>query len=455
MSHARRPRGDQILSSADGSSDQRSLLELLKEDPRRVGTAVALGFSTGLPFLLVYSTQSAWLYEAKVPIETIGLLSEMTLAYKFKWIWAPFLDEYDAPIISKLLGRRRGWIVVSQIAVILGLIGVGFGDPANWLTWTVLFSFALGIAGATQDITVDGWRITVVPKEKLAFLTSATEMGYRVGTLTAGAGALYLAHFFGWRTAYLAMAAIILVGLVAALIAPEPPSDLQPHRARPAFLFTITEPIKELWRRLGPLALAILLLIAGFRMPGYVSSAMALPLFKSLHFSEADIATVTKVFGFWIALGGTLLAGVVVRRFGMMKSLLIGTVAGSASHLSLAWLAAHGHDFTDFALAVGVDGFAYAFAQVVLIIYMSSLVSTEFASSQYALLTSLCALPGSLLAGASGYIIKATSFETFFVGTSLMGLPVALLAWWLGREQSRRGVDMLTDASPERTAETD
>jgi MFS transporter, PAT family, beta-lactamase induction signal transducer AmpG len=436
-------------------ADKTSFLQQLREDPRRTGAAVVLGFSTGLPFLLVYSTQSAWLYEAKVPIETIGLLSEMTLAYKFKWIWAPFLDEYDAPIVSKLLGRRRGWIVVSQIAVILALIGVAFGDPSNWLVWTVLFSFALGIAGATQDITVDGWRITVVPKEKLAFITSVSEMGYRVGVLAAGAGALYIANFFGWRAAYLAMAAIMSFGLIAALFAPEPPSDLEPHRARPPFLFTVTEPIKELWRRLGPLALAILALIAGFRMPGYVSSAMAMPLFKSLHFSDADIATVTKVFGFWIALGGTLLAGIVVRRLGMMKSLLIGTIAGSASHLSLAWLAAHGHDFTDFAVAVSIDGFAYAFAQVVLIIYMSSLVSTEFATSQYALLTSLCALPGSLLAGASGYIIKATSFEMFFVGTSLMGLPVALLAWWVWREQQRRGYDMLAEASPERAAETD
>ncbi|QGM96105.1 AmpG family muropeptide MFS transporter [Methylocystis parvus] len=436
-------------------SDKTSFLTHLKDDPRRIGSAIVLGFSTGLPFLLVYSTQSAWLYEANVPIETIGLLSEMTLAYKFKWVWAPFLDEYDAPIFSKLLGRRRGWIVVSQIATVIALIGVAFGDPANWLAWTVLFSFALGVAGATQDITVDGWRITVVPRERLAFLTSVAEMGYRVGTLAAGAGALYVAHFYGWRAAYLCMAGIMLFGLAAALVAPEPPSDLEPHRERPDFLFTVTEPIKELWRRLGPMALAILILIAGFRMPGYVSGAMAMPLFKSLHFSEADIATVTKVFGFWISLGGTLLAGLVVRQFGMMKSLLIGTVAGSASHLSLAWLAAHGHDFTDFALAVGVDGFAYAFAQVVLIIYMSSLVSTEFATSQYALLTSLCALPGSVLAGASGFIIRETGFPAFFIGTSLMGIPVAILAWWVWREEERRGEDTLAETSPERAAETD
>lgn len=435
--------------------DKTSLFEHLTKDPRRLGSAILLGFSTGLPFLLVYSTQSAWLYEAKVPIETIGLLSEMTLAYKFKWVWAPFLDEYDAPILSRFLGRRRGWIALSQIAVMIGLIGVAFGDPGQFLWWTVLFSFALGIAGATQDITFDGWRITVVPKDRLAVMTSVAEIGYRVGTLVAGAGALYLAHFYGWKTAYLCMAAVMLVGLTAAIVAPEPPSDFEPHREKPGFVFTVTEPIKELWRRLGPMAVAILILIAGFRMPGYVSGAMAMPLFKSLNFSEADIATVTKVFGFWIALAATFLAGIVVRKFGMMKSLLIGTVAGSASHLSLAWLAAHGHDFTDFALAVGVDGFAYAFAQVVLIIYMSSLVSTEFATSQYALLTSLCSLPGSLLAGASGFIIKHTGFPMFFVGTSLMGIPVAILAWWVWREQDKRGVDTLAETSPERAAETD
>jgi PAT family beta-lactamase induction signal transducer AmpG len=150
-------------------------------------------------------------------------------------------------------------------------------------------------------------------------------------TLAAGAGKLYTANFYGWRAAYRSMAAIMSLGLLAAILAPEPRSDLETHREQPDFVFTITWPIKELWRRLGPMALAVVLLIAGFRMPGYVSNAMAMPLFKSLHFSEADITTVTKVFGFWIALGGTLLAGVVVRRFGMMKSLLIGTVAGSAS----------------------------------------------------------------------------------------------------------------------------
>jgi MFS transporter, PAT family, beta-lactamase induction signal transducer AmpG len=189
------------------------------------------------------------------------------------------------------------------------------------------------------------------------------------------------------------------------------------------------------------MALMILILIAGFRMPGYISNAMAVPLFKSLHYSDTDIATVTKLFGFWVGLGGTFFASFVMPRFGMMASLLIGTVAGSGSHLALAWLAAHGNrdgtDFWTFAIAVSIDSFAYAFASIVLITYMSSLTTTRLAASQFALLTSICALPGSLVAGVSGYFVQWLGFDRFFIATSLIGAPVAGLCWWVWRKQAR------------------
>lgn len=402
---------------------------------RRIAAMLGLGFSSGIPFLLVYVTQSAWLSEAKVPIGILGLMSELTLAYKFKFLWAPFLDRYDAPVFSRLLGRRRGWIVVSQIGVMATLAGVAFGDPAHWLAWTVVFSLALGVAGATQDVVVDGWRITVAPPERQALMSSWAEVGWRTGTFAAGAGALYLADAYGWRAAYLCMAALMAPGMVAALLAPEPESDRTLVHDRPGFVETVWAPIRELVTRLGPLAVPILLMVAGFRMPGYIAMAMAMPLFKSLHYSNTDIATVTKLFGFGVALGGTFLASYIVPRIGMMASLLVGTVVGSASHLSLAYLAVHGGDggeaFWTFAIAVSVDSFAYAFASIVLITYMSTLAATEHAASQYALLTSLCALPGSLLAGTSGFVIEHTGFAWFFVATSLIGVPTALLCWWV------------------------
>jgi len=408
---------------------------------RRIAAMLGLSFSSGIPFLLVYVTQSAWLSEAKVPISILGLMSELTLAYKFKFLWAPFLDRYDAPFFSKLLGRRRGWIIVSQIGVMLALAGVAFGDPAHWLEWTILFSLALGFAGATQDIVIDGWRITVAPVERQASMSSWSEVGWRIGNLVAGAGALYLADAFGWRAAYLCMAAMMTPGMIAALMAPEPPSDKAQRTAQPDVITTIFEPIRELVSRLGAAGIPVLILVAGFRMPGYISSAMAVPLFKSLHYSNSDIATVTKLFGFWVALGGTFLASYVVKRIGLMESLLAGTIFASASHLSLAYLAVHGDhgggEFWLFATAVSIDDFAYAFASIILITFMSSLCGTNFAASQYALLTSLCALPGSILAAASGFIIERTGFEWFFVMTSLIGAPVALLCWYVWRHQTK------------------
>ena len=377
-----------------------------------------------------------------MPIATIGLLSEMTLAYKFKFIWAPFLDRYDAPVLGRLLGRRRGWIVASQLAVAATLAGVAFGDPANWLAWTIGFSVVLGIAGATQDITIDGWRIAAAP-EKQAVMSSWAEIGWRIGGLAAGAGTLLLADRIGWRGAYLCMAALMLPGMIAALLAPEPPHHLV--QAEHGTLFqTIAAPIKDLMRRLGPMAIPILLLIAGFRMPGYISSAMAIPLFKSLHYTNTDIATVTKLFGFWVGLSATFVGGWLVARLGIMGSLLIGTVAGSASHLALAWLAAYGEgtgaDFWAFAVAVSLDSFAYAFASIVLITYMSTLCTTNYAASQYALMTSLVAFPGSILAGLSGFIIEHLGFRDFFIGTSLIGLPVALLCAYVWHSHVRTQV---------------
>ena len=289
-------------------------------------------------------------------------------------------------------------------------------------------------------MVIDGWRISVAPAERQALMASWSEVGYRVGVLAAGAGALLLADRVGWRAAYLCMALLMTPGMIAAFLAPEPEADKTATHPPLSFVSTIVAPIRELMTRLGPVALPILVLIAGFRMPGYISSAMAVPLFKSLHYSDTDIATVTKLFGFWVGLGGTFLAGYIIPRLGMMASLLVGTVSGSASHLALAYLAAHGDhggtEFWTFAVAVSLDSFAYAFASIVLITYMSSLASVQLAASQYALLTSICALPGSLLAGVSGFAVERLGFEHFFVETSLIGAPVAILCWWVWRQQT-------------------
>ncbi|MGI4801112.1 MAG: MFS transporter, partial [Janthinobacterium lividum] len=333
---------------------------------------------------------------------------------------------------------------------------LAFGDPAQRLWWTVGFSLALGVAGATQDVVIDGWRITAVPPGWQPLMTSWSEVGFRIGNLAAGAGALYLADAIGWLASYLCMALLMMPGMLAAWWAPEPAVDTAPAGPARSLVQIMVEPIRELLTRLGPMAIPVLLLVAGFRMPGYVSSAMAIPLFKHLHYSNSEIATVTKLFGFGITLLGTLTAGVLVPRLGLMVSLLIGTIFASASHLALAYLAAHGgagegvgHPaFWIFALAVSVDGFAYAYASIVLITYMSSLASPDHAASQFALLTSLCAFPGSILAGGSGFLIAQLGFTWFFVGTSLIGLPVALLCWYVLHVNRRDGATAMMLSQP-------
>ena len=344
----------------DETRAKESWWHLLRTD-RRFRAMVVLGFSQGIPYLLVYKTQSAWLKSVGVPLGTLGLLSELTLAYRFKFLWAPFLERYDAPLLGAWLGRRRGWIVLSQVAVMAALAGLAFAEPTTRLWWTVVISVALGFAGATQDVVIDGWRIASVPNDRQPLMTTLAESGYRVGTFVSTAGALILADHIGWNGSYAVMVAAMVPGMIAAFYAPEPAATASPLRADAGIAETILGPFLELFRRLGSMAMPILLMISFFRMPGYIADAMSNPLFIDLHYTNTEIAKVTKFFGFWVALAGVPAAGYFVMRVGIMASLVVGTIVASASHLSLAYLAAHGGPqaggLTTFAIAAAIDGF--------------------------------------------------------------------------------------------------
>ena len=191
-------------------------------DPR-LALMLALGYSSGLPFLLIFSTQSAWLREAGVSRSEIGLMSYVALAFSFKFAWAPFIDRFDPPLLSRWLGRRRGWMLIAQLAVGAGLVGLAFGDPAHALRWTIVCAFVTAFAAATQDVVIDGWRIDAAPGERQGMMSASYQLGYRIALLCAGAGALYIADFGGWKAAYITMAALMAVGVTASLLAPHPP----------------------------------------------------------------------------------------------------------------------------------------------------------------------------------------------------------------------------------------
>jgi PAT family beta-lactamase induction signal transducer AmpG len=395
---------------------------------------LGLGFCSGIPYQLVYYTQSDWWSQAGVAIGTIGLLGELAIGYQLKFLWAPFLDHYRAPLTGRWLRGRRGWILLALLGCMASLAGVASGDPAHALLWTIAFTLSLGVFGATLDAAIDGWRINAAPEGKQALMNSFSEIGYRFGTVTSGAVALSLGQHLGWRASYLIMAALLLIGTLFAWLAPETEQDRKPPGLRPTLLDTVWVPLKDLMSRLGRFAVPVLVLIAAFRLPGYLTSAMSIPLFKHLHYSEDHIALVTKTFGFFVGIAATMFSAWVVRRLGILRSLFVGTAAASASHLALAWLASHGTEFWAFCLAVSIEGFAYVFAQMVLITFMSLIVSKKYATGQFALLTSLCAFLGHQFAASSGFFVARLGFTQFFTGTALIGIPVALLAWWVWRE---------------------
>ncbi|MFI5011933.1 MAG: AmpG family muropeptide MFS transporter [Hyphomicrobiales bacterium] len=400
---------------------------------RRLALMLAFGFSSGLPFLLVFSTQSAWLREAGVSRTEIGLLSYVALAYTFKFLWAPVIDTLDLPVLARLLGRRRAWMLAAQLGVAGGLASLAFADPAHSLTWTIVCAFCVAFTSATQDVVVDGWRIDAAPAERQGLMSATYQLGYRLALLCAGAGALYIADFVSWRSAYLAMAALMAVGVTACLLAPRQARDKAPLTAtaapgrRSALGSSFVEPLADLVRRNGRMLILILALVALYRLPDFVSGVMANPLYIDLGFSKSDIATVSKIYGVWVGMAGAFAGGLAVSRLGLMPALLCGGIAASLSHLTLAWLAASGARLDLLTLAISVENFASGFAGTALIAYMSSLTSPLYAATQYALLSSLYALPGKLVGGLSGLMVDSFGYPTFFVMTSTIGIPVVLL----------------------------
>jgi len=404
-------------------------------DPR-LALMLALGFSSGLPFLLIFSTQSAWLREAGVSRSAIGLMSYCALAFTFKFAWAPFIDRYDAPLLSAWLGRRRGWMLLAQVCVALGLTGMAFGAPERSLIWSIVFAFLTAFAAATQDVTIDGWRIDAAPPERQGMMTAVYNLGYRLAMICAGAGALILADRSGWRAAYLAMAALTLVGMLGCWLSPR--FDHTPRQGL-SLAMAFVEPVGDLISRYGVALVAMLLLISIYRLPDFVSGVMANPLYIDLGFSKTDIGTVSKLYGVWIGIVGAFGGGVAISRLGLMPALLIGGVAASGSHLTLAYLASHGARLDLLTASVSVESFASGFAGTALIAYMSSLVSPKYAATQYALLSSLYALPGKFVGGLSGIMVDAFGYPRFFTSTALIGAPVVVLCLVVWRTSRRQG----------------
>jgi PAT family beta-lactamase induction signal transducer AmpG len=406
---------------------------------RRVAVMLALGFSSGLPLLLVLGTFSARLAFSDIDVKTIGLFSYLALPYSLKFLWSPVVDKFDLPILAPRLGRRRAWMVLSQLCVAAALTLMAFANPANHLALLGLGAFLVAFSAATQDVVIDGWRIDAVGTEMQGVMAATSNLGYRIALITAGAGALVLAYWAGWTAAYLSMAVLMSVGILAALAAPV--IDRAPEATPAEFAAAvpwsparaIVEPVADLYGRLGPRLWAILLMVALYRMPDFVSGVMANPLYRTVGYSLPEIAAVTKLYGIWVGIFGSFVAGWGIARFGLYPTFVVGGALAASVHLSLSWLAFNPAELWRLTIAISIDNFGGGFAGTALIAYMSGLTGAGFAASQYALLSSLYALPGKLVAGSAGFVVAAFGFPTFFALTAAMGIPVVVLALALGR----------------------
>ena len=492
-----------MSSGTEARPDQRTMRSALGVYGERAALVmVALGFSAGLPYFLIFDTLSAWLRASGLSLEVIGFFSLVTLVSSFKFLWAPFIDRGQVPILTRWLGHRRSWMLVCQGMIMLGLWLLAASNPSRSLGTIAVFAVLVGFSSATQDIAIDAWRIEAAETSKQGAMAAAYQWGYRVAIIVAGAVPLLLAQKYGWNFAYALMAALMTIGVLAVLAAPLeqrhairpihtegiPPAPLRdvvewlvrlavvaggalvlgsglagnggvmgsvlgalgaanarsavlaawsssarvwvqvgavvagfaviilaalplPHvRTRPGVYLSsaLVDPLRDFFARYRSSGTLILALICLYRLPDFVLNIMN-PFYLDLGYSLVEIAEVRKIFGIAMTMLGVFLGGVAVARFGLLRAMVIGALAGPVSNLLFIWLALQGHNLFALFAAIGLDNVAGGFAGTCLIAYMSSLPSVGFTATQYALFSSLYSIPGRLVASQSGRIVESAA----------------------------------------------
>lgn len=422
----------------------------------KVLAMLLLGFSSGLPLYLVGNTMGYWMRENGSELSAIGFLSWVGLAYTLKFLWAPIIDKTSVPLLGRL-GHRRGWMLLSQLVVAVGLAGMAIVRPEGGLAVFGALALVAAFASATQDIVIDAWRIEIADDtEELGLLTSGTQIGYRGALLVTDALILILATYIGWAPSYWLMAVLMGVGVFSALfLAREPAASQAPEVAAHAPLWTasglfdaIVGPFVSFFRTHGKWALLMLAAISLYRLPDFVMGPMNNPFYADIGISKAFVGEVRASIGLAASVLGIAAAGISAVRFGFVPTLLAGAILGPGSNAAFTWVAYAGGDHGVFLAAMFIDGFATGFAGTALVAYMSSLTSIGYTATQYALLSSFYALLGKLLKGFSGVAVEQLAagrtlvegYALFFLGTALAGLPALLLCIWLSRRLRARPV---------------
>ncbi|MCO6442202.1 MAG: MFS transporter [Nitrococcus mobilis] len=429
---------------------------------RSVVTMIFLGFSAGLPFMLIFATLTVWLREAGVDHTEIGFFSWLGVTYSVKVLWAPVIDHLPVPGLTRLLGKRRSWMLAGQIGIAAGLLGISCVDPTADLRILAGFGLIVAFCSATQDIAVDAFRIEAEEEIYQGAMAATYQIGYRIANLVSYTGVLYLASIGSWHMAYQVMAGLMLLGMTAALLSREP---AHPPRAviglteRPVdavvthlgglryrlhvlaawFGGAVIGPLVDFFARNGWRALAILAFVGCFRISDIAMASMANPLYIDLGFSKPQIANISGAYGLCMTLLGAMAGGTAVVRYGLMRPLLLAAILASSTNVLFAYLAVQGKSTGLLTLTISADNLSGGFAGAVFIAYLSSLTNTMYTATQYALFSSLMTLPGKLVSGFSGMVVEAHGYAAFFLYTTLLGGPAIVLVAYLLRRSEVAG----------------
>jgi PAT family beta-lactamase induction signal transducer AmpG len=421
----------------------------------KVGLMLALGFSSGLPFMLIGNTLGFWLAEDGVKLALIGFLSWITLTYSVKFLWGTVVDRFRAPLIG-FLGRRRGWMVVTQVGVGVGLIGMAMADPRAHLGWLTAFGLITGVAASAQDTVIDAWRIEIADDaDELGLLTSAYSLGFRAALIATEALILLLAAAIGWPMSYAIYGGLMVVGVAAALLAAEPDKADQvmeakagvarAHPAR-AFYDAVVGPFVAFFGTHGwAMAALMLTMISFYHLCDYMRGPMTNPYYLALHIPKTTIAGVRATIGLGGSIAGIAVGGLASLRLGNVRTLILGAILQPIAIGAFAVLGWHGGDYTLISIAgfnvtafeaiMAFDAFAIGFSGVALVAYMSTLTSLGYTATQYALLTSALTWTGKTLKGFSGEIVEnlqhgrtlLEAYSLFYLYSAALGVPAILL----------------------------
>src|SRR6202161_489428 len=410
----------------------------------RVLIVLLLGFSSGLPLALSGSTLLIWMRESGVDLGTIGLFALVGTPYTLKFLWAPLVDALHVPFFTRAFGRRRGWLLCSQLLLIASILLLALADPARSPAFVAFGALLVAAASSTQDIVVDAFRVESLPESEQAAGMASYVAAYRIGMLVSTAGALFMVSAFegsgiarssAWMWGYVTMAALVLIGTVTALAATEPEQSIRADAAtgaETAFARVVqaaTGAFSEFLLRKD--AIAALVFVVLFKFTDAFSGIMTPPFVIDLGFSRNDYATIVKGVGFAATIIGGFAGGFVARRYSLAASLWIGGVLQAVANLSFAWLAVVGANQWALAFAITAENFTSAIGTVIFVAYLSALCRNPLhTATQYALLTALAAFGRTYLSSSAGYIASATGWVWFFAICALASLPaLALLAW--------------------------